>query len=128
MSFGQKTLASSGRSVHTSVVGRRLGFFAHLLLCAGLLDAAVVEAPVHKGASRLEVEMLPGAHQRRVVDQGVEELPAPPGPLGARHFGLFLLLMDQLDPWGTVRRGVRAGATRQFVCTANACGSKHTIF
>lgn len=46
------------------------------------------------------LEVLPGSHQGGVVDQGVEELPVPAGPLCAGRFELFLLLMDQLDPWG----------------------------
>lgn len=99
-----KTLPSSGggagwggRVTHSRLVaGGRLRLLGHFLLCARLLDA-VVEASIHKALRGLELEVLPGAHQGRVVDQGVEELPVPAGPLGARHLVLFLLL-DQLDP------------------------------
>lgn len=79
-----------------SVTGGGLRLFAPSLFVAPLLGAAV-EASVHKALGGLMVEVLPGAHQGRVVDQGVEELPVPTGPLGAGHF-LFLLLLDQLDP------------------------------
>lgn len=44
------------------------------------------------------LEVLPGAHKGGVVDQGVEELPVPAGPLGTGHFILFLILLDELDP------------------------------
>lgn len=109
-----KTLPSFGGSIHASVVGWRLGFLGHFLLCARLLDTAVVEASVHKALGRLKLEVLPGAHQGRVVDQGVEELPAPAGSLGARHFGLLLLLLDQLDPWGRVRHSDSTSGMQQL--------------
>lgn len=70
--------------------GRRL-LFAPLL-------GAVAEASVQEAVGGLMLEVLPGAHQGRVVDQGVEEMPVPAGPLGTGHSELFLLLLDQLDP------------------------------
>lgn len=86
-----------GGSHSCLVAGGRLRLLGCFLLCAHLLDA-VVEASIHKALCGLELEVLPGAHQGRVVDQGVEELPVPAGPLGTRHLVLFLLLLDQLDP------------------------------
>lgn len=69
------------------------------LLFALLLGAAV-EASIHKALWGLTLEVLPGAHQGGVVDQCVHELPVAPGSLGTGHLVLFLLLLDQLDPWG----------------------------
>lgn len=80
-----------------SVAGSRLCLLACCLLFAPLLGSAV-EASVHKALSSLTLEVLPGAHEGRVVDQGVEELPVPIGPLSTGHFMLFFLLLDQLDP------------------------------
>lgn len=86
-----------------------------------------MEASVHKALGRLKLEVLPGAHQGRVVDQGVEELPAPAGPLGARHFGLLLLLLDQLDPWGDESDTAIAPAVCSS-CRYSARGVEQPIF
>lgn len=74
--------------LHCSVAGGRLG----------LLLAAILQAPIDKAlGGRALLEVLPGAHHGRVVDQRVEELPVAPGSLGTGHFQMLFLLLDQLD-------------------------------
>lgn len=63
------------------------------------LPAPLVEASVQKALPRLMLEVFSGAHQGRIVDQGVEELPVPAGSLDTGH-SVFLLLLDKLDPCG----------------------------
>lgn len=95
MVFAQKSRETSQSILNhgpCSVAGSCL-----CLLFAPLFGAAV-QAPVQKALRCLTLEVLPGSHQGGVADQGVEELPVPAGPLGAAYFGLFLLLLDQLDP------------------------------
>lgn len=80
-----------------SVSGSGLCILGCCLLFAPLLGSAV-EASIQEALSILMLEVLPSAHHGGVVDQGVEQLPVPAGPLGTGHLVLFLLLLDQLDP------------------------------
>lgn len=85
----------------SSVVGGSAFCFFDRLLDAVFLFAALLGGPVEGSVDEafraLALEMFPGAHQRRVVDQRVEELPVRSRPLGVRHLVLLLLLLDQLN-------------------------------
>lgn len=85
----------------SSVVGGGAFCLLARLLDAAFLFAALLRGPVEGSVDEafrtLTLEMLPGAHQGRVVDQRVEELPVRSCPLGVGHLVLFLLLLDQLN-------------------------------
>lgn len=84
----------------SSVVGGGAFRFFARLLDAVFLFAALLGGPVEGSvdeAFTLALEVFPGAHQRWVVDQRVEELPVRSRPLGIGHLVLLLLLLDQLN-------------------------------